>query len=359
MKPGSSRNLYRITMALCLVAILVMLTSKSASNRQKTGGYIFIDSGRMILDEMNLAQLDTRLLYLAKNEIYARHGYIFREKPLQNYFKTRAWYRPQFFWVGNLTSIEKKNIQSFQKYIGQQKQSLKHEVRETGSGTAGALAIFDLDGNNEMDEIRYTIVGNYRSDFQLQVNQTVIQGAGEALKSEFRIVDLDIYDNFKEIAIEQYGLSRTVTLFYCYDGQSIRFIGKINGLCGNYRRSDGAGKVWAEKRSDLLHHWPLKEEYRINGRHQLERSVNSYFATDGAVELTVKKAFTLYRKRNGDQTAFRVKPGERARLLGTDNCHWCLLANGRGQKGWFAVDNSTIIRELGLDAREVFAGLEQ
>ena len=356
MKRSGIESVFIIVSVICVIATAVVLTSRPAFKPCNTEGYIFIDSDRMILDEINLSQVDYRLLSLAKNEVYARHGYIFHQKALRNYFKTRAWYQPKVFGVGNLTSIEEKNIQSFERYMRRQKHALQTETGKSGEGFSGSFALFDLDGNNEMDEIRYTILGNYRSDFRLQVNRTAIQGAGEALMSGFRIVDLNIYDRYKEIAIEQYGLERPVTLFYDYDGKSIRLIGKVNGLCGSYRHCDGAGRVFAVKRADLLFDWPLKEEYRLNEARQLERSANSYYRTDGVVELTVKKPFALLKEVDGKQRAFTVKSGEKVRLLGTDNFHWCLLANERGQTGWFAVDNFTVIRELGLDAREVLTG---
>lgn len=34
------------------------------------------------------------IIHLAKNEIYARHGYIFRDKNLNNYFMGQIWYEP-------------------------------------------------------------------------------------------------------------------------------------------------------------------------------------------------------------------------------------------------------------------------
>ena len=34
------------------------------------------------------------IIYLAKNEIYARHGYIFKDENLNNYFKGQLWYIP-------------------------------------------------------------------------------------------------------------------------------------------------------------------------------------------------------------------------------------------------------------------------
>lgn len=36
------------------------------------------------------------IIYLAKNEIYARHGYIFKNEDLNNYFMGQIWYKPIF-----------------------------------------------------------------------------------------------------------------------------------------------------------------------------------------------------------------------------------------------------------------------
>lgn len=42
-----------------------------------------------------LEKLPHVIIYMAKNEIYARHGYIFSDPDLQNYFMGQIWYTPQ------------------------------------------------------------------------------------------------------------------------------------------------------------------------------------------------------------------------------------------------------------------------
>lgn len=49
------------------------------------------------------------ILYLAKNEIYAKHGYIFKDENLQNYFLGQIWYEPEI-------SSEEFDDQVFNKY---------------------------------------------------------------------------------------------------------------------------------------------------------------------------------------------------------------------------------------------------
>ena len=58
-------------------------------------------------------------LELMRNEIYARHGWIFNRPDLRNYFESQPWYRPRSdnaFYSNRqveteLTPLERKNIQ--------------------------------------------------------------------------------------------------------------------------------------------------------------------------------------------------------------------------------------------------------
>lgn len=55
------------------------------------------------------------IIHLAKNEIYARHGYIFKDEDLNNYFKGQLWYEPSVasenFNDHVFNSYEKVNLQ--------------------------------------------------------------------------------------------------------------------------------------------------------------------------------------------------------------------------------------------------------
>ena len=57
-----------------------------------------------------LEKLSNHTLYLARNEIYARHGFVFEDQELASYFAAQPWYVPNAKATMNLTSIETKNI---------------------------------------------------------------------------------------------------------------------------------------------------------------------------------------------------------------------------------------------------------
>ena len=50
-----------------------------------------------------------------RNEIYARHGYIFDSKDLHNHFMKKSWYCPVTKDV-KLSAIEKYNVDFIQQY---------------------------------------------------------------------------------------------------------------------------------------------------------------------------------------------------------------------------------------------------
>ena len=63
-----------------------------------------------ITDEF-LGPLFLEDLRVLRNEIYARHGRIFKDKALQKYFESQAWYKPNAdFKDDQLTEIEVRNL---------------------------------------------------------------------------------------------------------------------------------------------------------------------------------------------------------------------------------------------------------
>ena len=56
-------------------------------------------------------------LKVMRNEIYARHGYIFKNPELKDYFERQSWYEPIYEDVTNLLSnVEKENIAFLKSY---------------------------------------------------------------------------------------------------------------------------------------------------------------------------------------------------------------------------------------------------
>jgi len=56
-------------------------------------------------------------LMVMRNEIFARHGYIFKTPQIKQYFQQQTWYQPEYYDVDTyLTSIERANAKLIRKH---------------------------------------------------------------------------------------------------------------------------------------------------------------------------------------------------------------------------------------------------
>ena len=70
--------------------------------------FIIADSDRRLLSWDELSGLSGSELRVARNEIYARHGRIFKDQQLAQYFSHFSWYQPLYADV-RLSKIESAN----------------------------------------------------------------------------------------------------------------------------------------------------------------------------------------------------------------------------------------------------------
>lgn len=85
----------------------VPITAKADEN-----GYILADSGERLLTEREIAELSEYEMYLAVQEIYARHGKKFSDPLLYWHFNNQKWYEPYhfLFYEETLSEMEVENI---------------------------------------------------------------------------------------------------------------------------------------------------------------------------------------------------------------------------------------------------------
>ena len=72
-------------------------------------GYILSGSDSRYLTEADLQNLSWEECSLARNEIYARHGYTFGVKALSDYFNSQSWYVPGGYNDSDLNKYEREN----------------------------------------------------------------------------------------------------------------------------------------------------------------------------------------------------------------------------------------------------------
>jgi len=77
----------------------------------------FTEASERLLSSNQLTALSKEDLKIMRNEIFARHGYIFKTPEMKSYFATQSWYHGKYEDVTSmLTSIEKQNVQLIKRH---------------------------------------------------------------------------------------------------------------------------------------------------------------------------------------------------------------------------------------------------
>lgn len=91
-------------------------------SKKSKKGYVLPKSNKKVYSEKALRKLSSRKLAVARNEIYARHGYIFNDSSWKKYFKKKKWYHEKYdseYFNSHsgeiLNKYEKKNLKRIQK----------------------------------------------------------------------------------------------------------------------------------------------------------------------------------------------------------------------------------------------------
>ena len=128
-------------------------------------GYILADSSTKKLTESDLAGLTAQELTYARNEVYARYGYVFQSPELNEYFATKSWYSANASFDGSLSATESANAEFIKNY--QQTNNLTYTPRPQSTADGeyrvhGAnITYFGLENGYLKCETESTKYGNW------------------------------------------------------------------------------------------------------------------------------------------------------------------------------------------------------
>ena len=77
-----------------------------------SGDYIEYSSNSNYLTEKDLSSYNKGSLALIRNEIFARHGYVFKEEPFKTYFNSKSWYNPNSSFKGDVSKLNKYELEN-------------------------------------------------------------------------------------------------------------------------------------------------------------------------------------------------------------------------------------------------------
>jgi hypothetical protein len=322
------------------------------ANPAKDSSYIFAESQEKKLDESALIALKPEMLPFARNEIYARRGYVFTNKIYVDYFSKKSWYKPDpSFSTKSFSDIENYNIDLI-KYFEDQYANNQDDISPLLKVyKADTMVSCDLNGDGAEEKIIYR-----KSRQELIINNKTIKLNLEDLADSFAIVDLDQKDKFKEILISDYGPSDDYsTWYYYFDGTNIVKMGETEGLFDSGINFDGSGRITASTRGHILQTWFFDKNFQLSKEHKLAEVFQELYPTD--YDVSLKIPLKLYKNRTDSVPSLLVSKSQVVKIIGTDDKEWCLIKTANGTKGWIGVDDYSTIRNNGLPAWEVFEGL--
>ncbi|MCM1542827.1 MAG: YARHG domain-containing protein [Blautia sp.] len=336
--------------------------------------YMLPTSSILPLDAAELAGLSDNSLWIARNEIYARHGRQFTNAYLQQYFNRCTWYEgevpPQEFQESVLNQVEKDNLQLLTaaeaEYDRQHPYPKPYQASETAEE--------DLDGDGVADRVGYRVAeqGNGEVLCTLTVNgdayiaNELADSVSEIKMTNptldgFYITDIQESDGVLEIAVLDEGPSEDpVTYFFQYDG-ALSCIGSVSGFPfaernGGMNGFNGYGNITGRSRTDLIEtayvwdHW-WYDGTRING---LALGWHDLLPASGH---TLYEDLPVYCEWEETSAMTVIPAQDQVFFLGTDGERWILVKGKDGSQGYMAVEDGMIVN-LNRPAEEVFSGLQ-
>ena len=108
-----------ILATLFFALVIIDANSRNSSNThvgiESIDGDFYHISGSRKLTEEDVKGKTSHELRIMRNEIYARHGYIFKDPILRDYFMQKSWYKPTTISV-TFNDIEEYNVRFIQQY---------------------------------------------------------------------------------------------------------------------------------------------------------------------------------------------------------------------------------------------------
>lgn len=336
--------------------------------------YILSTSSIFMLDQTMLADMSDNTLWIAKNEIYARHNRQFTNTYLQQYFNQRTWYEGKIpaekFQESVLSQIEKDNLQILaaaeEEYNRQHPYPKIYQASET--------ATEDLNDDGTVDEISYqvteqkngetlctiivngeTYIANELSRFELEkeiINPTV---------SNFYITDILENDGVLEIAVlDERENEDPVTYFFQYN-DTLSCIGWVSGfpfadINGGLNGFDGYGGITGRLRIDLIETAYLQYRWWYNGSRIIDLDMGWYDFLPSFGHILYED-LPVYCECDETSATTVIPAQNEVFFLGTDRKQWILVKGKDGSQGYMLVEDGNIV-ELNKPAKEVFSDLQ-
>ena len=323
--------------------------------------YVLPMSQTKEIPEYYLENMSSNQLWIARNEIYARHGRIFDSSYLSNYFASCSWYQGTVgggdFDESVFSQIEKENLEK----IKAQEEKVAAAKSYPQSCQFGKTYNYDLDGDGKEEELCITYKENEEhSVYDVTLNlegyliipDTVYDLSRDDVyyfninTDEFFVTDISPFFPGLEIAVMDYGMSDDlVTHFYTYDGE-FRYIGTVGGFpFKKYMELDGfawEGCVQGITRVDLINtcfaynNWFYDYEEKT-----LKPTEGQMLTMVPSTDYRLKEDLEVRTAQDPDAPT-RIMKAQDIFFMETDGLEWIKIKGKDGSEGYLYIIDGKI-----------------
>lgn len=228
--------------------------------------------------------------------------------------------------------------------------------------------VLDLNGDSIAEHVSIAITGNTQDGTQtvVTIGNSSATFPGSNPEGWFGIVDINITDHEKEIAVSDLGPSGDPTTgFYRFDGSNIQLVGTTQGAYESINFA-GNGTLSTTTRALVFQTWFYADQFTLGADHKLTHVDQPLYLIDPSVpeaHLTMLQDLAL-RTDSSTVSATSVvttlKKGEKVTFIGCDSGAWCKMQSSAGIAGWMAMEGFNDIVQVDgtrVNASEVFEGL--
>ena len=376
---------YMSMMPLC-EWIADSMASETVDIRFDGTQYVFLTSSMLPIEQYQLMNLSNNNLWIAKNEIYARHGMVFENTFLDKYFRTCSWYQPiegkskvpdselSQIEIDNIKKIEEAEETFADNHPYPQKYATNTEVVKRLQGDEKAHTIIYETSMNE-EEYTYTSILNINGKAYDLYDYIYLSNP---VQDVFYITDIaqdhkdygGLNDGL-EIAILDEGPSDDpITHFFKYDGTLV-YVGEIPGFPF---KDYGNGIVNKDEPVGLDGFTHQNGVYGTHTTNLIETAyVDAYYwydKTNWEFKPTIVGLYTykwsrphelyvelpVYYSMDSNSPTIMMVPQKDVYFIKTDNKEWIFIRSKDGVEGYIQVKDGKILN-LGLPAEEVFSDL--
>ena len=331
------------------IALYPSYYAEDYTNVEKLYRFLLPVSDQRKLKESDLDHFSPFELTLARNEIYARKGNVFKDKRFRNYFEEKPWYKPNPSFTGKLLSTtEQYNIDFIQRIETAEAARIQHfdssdnfRILQVGEKIQGQ-ADLDGEGAKEMITLRQvkTYTGEGTGEIEIQIGKAQLRVKGISANTH-SLSAVRLFDNAPEKVLAVYHfeeLARNGTTYlFRYDGKTIRPLkGVLRGDTDNLR-FDGRGNIMTTVYAENISFYPTQERYKVDG--MTITPLKQEYATVNAFVSSLR-SIPLVATPNSTKASASI-PKDEMVLIRRNKGDWFELISESGKIGWLEIKGYT------------------